>query len=226
MTFGNHYADCAIRIAAGLFCGLVLGTERKLRQHTVGFRTLILISVSSALMSMLSVFITQLPGVTGGDPTRIAAGVITGIGFLGGGAILREGLNIRGLTSAAIIWTAAALGIACGIGEFFAAGLTLVISILSLIIFEKLEIKYFPAEKTKYLTVIYNDDKINIAKIQKHITESGLMLRDMNMSESIDKNKTAVRFSVKAPCMFNLNTLKERLNESDGLIKISISDSD
>ena len=175
---------------------------------------------------MLSVFITQLPGVTGGDPTRIAAGVITGIGFLGGGAILREGLNIRGLTSAAIIWTAAALGIACGIGEFFAAGLTLVISILSLIIFEKLEIKYFPAEKTKYLTVVYNDDKINIAKIQKYITESGLMLRDMNMSESIDKNKTAVRFSVKAPCMFNLNALKERLNENDGLIKISISDSD
>ncbi|MGP1457985.1 MAG: MgtC/SapB family protein [Treponema sp.] len=226
MTFGNLYIDCTIRIAAGLFCGVVLGIERKLRQHTVGFRTLILISISSALMSMISVFITQIPGVKGGDPTRIAAGVITGIGFLGGGAILREGLNIRGLTSAAIIWTAAALGIACGIGEFFAAALTLSVSILSLIVFERLEIKYFPAEKTKYLTVVYSGSKIDIGKIQQYITDSGLLFRDINMSASIEKNRTAVRFSVKASCRFDLGILAAKLKETGSLIKISISDSD
>lgn len=224
MTTGNFYADCTIRIAAGLFCGTILGIERKLRQHTVGFRTLILISVSSALMSMLSVLITQIPGVKGGDPTRIASGVITGIGFLGGGAILREGLNIRGLTSAAIIWTAAALGIACGIGAFFAAGLTLTVSILSLIIFERLEIKYFPAEKTKYLTVVYSGNDIDIGKIQQYITESGLLFRDINMSASIEKNRTAIRFSVKASCRFDLGTLSAKLKETGSLIKISISD--
>ena len=224
MTTGNFYADCTIRIAAGLFCGIILGIERKLRQHTVGFRTLILISGSSALMSMLSVLITQIPGVKGGDPTRIASGVITGIGFLGGGAILREGLNIRGLTSAAIIWTAAALGIACGIGAFFAAGLTLTVSILSLVIFERLEIKYFPAEKTKYLTVVYSGNDIDIGKIQQYITESGLLFRDINMSASIEKNRTAIRFSVKASCRFDLGTRSAKLKEAGSLIKISISD--
>ena len=143
---------------------------------------------------------------------------------MGGGAILREGLNIRGLTSAAIIWTAAALGIACGIGAFFAAGLTLTVSILSLIIFERLEIKYFPAEKTKYLTVVYSGNDIDIGKIQQYITESGLLFRDINMSASIEKNRTAIRFSVKASCRFDLGTLSAKLKETGSLIKISISD--
>lgn len=224
MTTENFYIDCALRLAAGLFCGIILGIERKLRQHTVGFRTLILISLSSALMSMMSVFITQLPGVTGGDPTRIAAGVITGIGFLGGGAILREGLNIRGLTSAAIIWTAAALGIACGIGAFFAAGLTLTVGMLSLITFERLEIKYFPAEKTKYLTIVYSGNDIDIGTIRQYIAEAGLLFRDINMSASIEKNRTAIRFSVKASCRFDLGILTAKLKETGNLIKISISD--
>ena len=109
MIFSNIYIEYSARIAASFFCGLLLGFERKTRQHSVGMRTLILISVSSSLLAMLSSIITLEPRVTGGDPTRVAAGVVTGIGFLGAGAILRQGMNIKGLTSAAIIWTAAAI---------------------------------------------------------------------------------------------------------------------
>ena len=150
MSFDNYYIDCLVRIGCSFICGLLLGIERKTRQHPVGLRTLILISVSSTLLSIFSVLIANNPDIPG-DPTRVAAGVVTGIGFLGGGAILHQGLNIRGLTSAAVIWTAAALGLACGIGQFFIVGITLLVSLISLVLLEKVEYKLFPAEKSTYI---------------------------------------------------------------------------
>ncbi|MBQ5647230.1 MAG: MgtC/SapB family protein, partial [Treponema sp.] len=138
MSFGNYYIDCLVRIGCSFICGLLLGIERKTRQHPVGLRTLILISVSSTLLSIFSVFIANNPQFPG-DPTRVAAGVVTGIGFLGGGAILHQGLNIKGLTSAAVIWTAAALGLACGTGQFFIVGITLFVALFALVVLEKIE---------------------------------------------------------------------------------------
>lgn len=105
------YIDYAIRIGVSFICGFCLGIERKSRQHSVGIRTLVLISISSCLLSILSIYMAESFNVTG-DPTRIAAGVASGIGFIGGGAIMRYGLNIRGLTTAAIIFTASAVGLA------------------------------------------------------------------------------------------------------------------
>ena len=96
-----------IRIGLSFACSFVLGLERKSHQHTVGIRTLVLMGLSSCLLSILSIHMAEFP-VVKGDPTRIAAGVITGIGFLGGGAILKQGLNIRGLTTAAIIFSTSA----------------------------------------------------------------------------------------------------------------------
>ena len=218
MILSNIYIEYSVRIAASFFCGLLLGFERKTRQHSVGMRTLILISVSSSLLAMLSSIITLEPGVTGGDPTRVAAGVVTGIGFLGAGAILRQGMNIKGLTSAAIIWTAAALGIACGVGQYF------LVSLASLIILEKVEFHLFPAEKSKNLTIVYENHDIDIQKVQQEIAEAGLIQRDLNMSESIEKERTVLRFSVKAPGEFKLDELTKKLMKTGKIIKISISD--
>ena len=102
-----------IRLIISFLCGLLLGIERKSRQNAVGIRTLVLISVSCCLLSILSVYVAQTYSTdTGkGDPTRIISTVITGIGFIGGGAILKQGLNIRGLTTVAIILTKAAIGL-------------------------------------------------------------------------------------------------------------------
>lgn len=141
------------RLAASLLCALVLGIERKTRQHTVGMRTLILIGLSSTLLCLLS---THLVGEgNAGDPTRVAAGVVTGIGFLGGGAIMRQGLNIRGLTSAAVIWTVAALGLVCGAGLFVPAIMVLAISLVSLVALEHTE-GHYSTEMTKTLTITYS----------------------------------------------------------------------
>ena len=115
-------------LAAGL--GAALGVEREYRQKPAGLRTNILIAVGSALFTIMSASMS-----TGGaDPGRIAAQIVTGIGFLGGGAIMRNRDTVHGMTTAATIWVNAAIGVAAGTGHYslatFAAALTLVVLVV------------------------------------------------------------------------------------------------
>lgn len=224
MALDNIYFDCLLRIGASFLCGLLLGLERKTRQHTVGMRTLVLISVSSCVLSMLSVKIAMIPGVPAGDPTRICAGIVTGIGFLGGGAILHHGQNIRGLTTAAIVLMAMAEGIACGAGEYFIVVVSLLLILTSLLILEKIEWKHFPAEKTKILTLEYDTHSFDLENVKNAIKTSGIMIKDSNMEESFSDQRCVLRFSVKASGDFDLFTLSEKLKSDCSLSKISISE--
>src|SRR6266850_4684395 len=117
--------DVLLRLLLAAALGALLGLEREYRRKPAGLRTNILIAVGSALFAIVSIEI----GGAGGTPDRIAAQIVTGIGFLGAGAILRGRLNVQGLTTAATIWVNAAIGIAAGAGLFavasIAAGLTL-----------------------------------------------------------------------------------------------------
>ena len=117
-------------VAAGL--GGLIGLEREMRDREAGFRTHLLVCVGSALFTELSIY--GFPSEPGQpvDPTRIAAQIVTGIGFLGGGAILKEGLTVRGLTTAASLWAVAAVGMAAGAGNWFLAVASTAIVLLAL----------------------------------------------------------------------------------------------
>lgn len=104
-----------LQITVAGVLGAAIGMERELNAQPAGLRTHMLVSLGSAIFTLSGV------GLFGGDPTRIAAQVVTGIGFLGGGAILREGATIRGLTTAASLWLTAAIGLAVGLRHWFAA---------------------------------------------------------------------------------------------------------
>ena len=216
--------ECTIKILASLVCGFVLGVERKARQQVVGMRTLILISVSSTLLSILSIYMAHLSGVPTGDPTRIAAGVISGIGFLGGGAILHQGLNIKGLTSAAIIWAASALGLAIGAGLYVQSAIALVVFVVSLIVLEKVEEKWFPAEQNKTLHLVYDENKLDLAKIKSIIEKNGLVVKDLNISKVMSQKQTILRYSVKAPREADVMALAENLKEAGELSEFSVTD--
>jgi len=110
-------ADIFTRLVLATVLGGAIGLEREIRRKPAGLRTNILIALGSAVFSILSV---QL-GSPAGSPDRIAAQVVTGIGFLGAGAILRSGQNVRGLTTAATIWVNAAIGMAAGLGSYAVA---------------------------------------------------------------------------------------------------------
>lgn len=124
-------------VAAGL--GAAIGLEREFRQKPAGLRTNILIAVGSALFTTASLMIAQEHG---GSPDRIAAQVVTGIGFLGGGAILRSGKNVHGMTTAATIWVNAAIGMTAGAGAYTVAATATLITLIVLMVLPPIE-RYF-----------------------------------------------------------------------------------
>jgi putative Mg2+ transporter-C (MgtC) family protein len=124
-----------IRVGFAVLIGGLIGAEREFRDKAAGFRTIILITVGSALFTIFSTSLD--PGFT---RTRIAANIVTGIGFLGAGAIVREHGRIGGLTTAATIWLAAALGMGIGAGELLFVAASTLIVIIVLLVFPRLEI--------------------------------------------------------------------------------------
>jgi putative Mg2+ transporter-C (MgtC) family protein len=120
--------ELARRLLVAAALGGLIGIERELRQKSAGLRTNMLIAVGSALFTVMSIELSDAPGA---DPTRITSQIVTGVGFLGAGAILRTGGSVQGLTTAATIWVNAAVGVAAGGGEYhlavIATGVTLVV---------------------------------------------------------------------------------------------------
>ncbi|MCY4779591.1 MgtC/SapB family protein [Sphingobacterium sp. UT-1RO-CII-1] len=108
-------SDFVMRIIVSFLLGAVIGAERQWRQKSAGLRTNTLVSVGATAYMLLAVYIY---GNDGGDPSRIAAQIVTGIGFLGAGVIMKDGFNIQGLNTAATIWCSAAVGSLCGLGLF------------------------------------------------------------------------------------------------------------
>jgi len=130
--------DVFIRILIAAVLGGLVGIEREIREHTAGFRTHILVSVGAAAFTLASSY--GLEG-TGFDPNRISAQVVTGIGFLGAGAIIRYGVSVRGLTTAASLWTVAAIGLLSAMGFYPAALITTAVVIVSLYLLRLIEDK-------------------------------------------------------------------------------------
>ena len=128
--------DVVIRILLALVLGGLIGLEREIREHSAGFRTHILVAVGAAVFTLASSY--GLEG-TDHDPNRISAQVVTGIGFLGAGAIVRYGVTVRGLTTAASLWAVAAVGLTVGQGFYSAAVVTTAIVIVSLYVLGLIE---------------------------------------------------------------------------------------
>jgi putative Mg2+ transporter-C (MgtC) family protein len=132
-----HWAEALVRLALAAFLGGAIGFERELREREAGLRTHMLVAIGSALFTIVSAygfheFLTSGANVVRADPTRIAAQIVTGIGFLGAGAIIRQGLSVRGLTTAATLWVVAALGLAAGAGYYSGAVITTALVLFAL----------------------------------------------------------------------------------------------
>jgi putative Mg2+ transporter-C (MgtC) family protein len=121
--------DIAVRLALAAVAGMAIGIERELREQAAGLRTHMVVAIGACLFTIVGAY-----GFEGEplDPSRVASNVVTGIGFLGAGAIIREGVSVRGLTTAASLWVVAAIGTAVGLGMYWATGVATAITLLSL----------------------------------------------------------------------------------------------
>jgi putative Mg2+ transporter-C (MgtC) family protein len=131
------WPEALLRVVIAAALGGAVGLERELRDREAGFRTHMLVSIGSALFTIVSAyafrdFLVSGTAVVRADPTRIAAQIVTGIGFLGAGAIIRQGLSVRGLTTAATLWVVAAIGMAVGAGYYGGAVITTAVVLISL----------------------------------------------------------------------------------------------
>jgi putative Mg2+ transporter-C (MgtC) family protein len=138
--------DLAIRVCVALALGLILGAEREFRGHPAGLRTIALISAGSCMFTGLGLIPTFGAPV---DPTRIAAQIVTGVGFLGAGSILRQGEEVKGLTTAASIWVAASLGMAVGFGYYGVAVFATVLVVVILVALKPMEDRVFPLRRSR-----------------------------------------------------------------------------
>ena len=134
--------DLVIRIGLCALFGGAVGLERELSEHHAGFRTHVLVALGAGLFTICGIYAMEAFAADTEarvDPTRIAAQVVTGIGFLGAGTIIREGMTVRGLTTAASLWVTAAIGTAVGLGFLLAGVVTTVMALVALVLLKWLE---------------------------------------------------------------------------------------
>ena len=201
---------CFVRIFLSFLAGCIMGLERKFRMRFVGIRTLVLICVSSCVIMLLSIYLSRVLFAGSGDPARLAAQVVSGIGFLGGGAILREGFNVKGHTSAAIIWTGAALGLSIGAGFLFPAFVALIFSLVALILIEFLEEHFFPAEELKVLYLTCTENQPTLKDLKPLAAKYGVIVTNLNNASLVD-NVLKVSYEARIPKSVDFEKLAQDL---------------
>ena len=159
----NIAVEDIIKLGVALLVGGIVGAERERHKKAVGLRTLVLISMGSALFTMMSL---RLGIRFGGDPSRIASTIVSGIGFLGAGVILEQHGRLTGLTTAATIWLVAALGMAAGAGEYLLSVATTILAILVLMPLSRIEdfLEIANEHRTYEITTPINWEKFKALK--------------------------------------------------------------
>ena len=183
------YTDI-IKIAVAFALGALLGLEREYRSKPAGFRTLIMITVGATVFTILSYRIGSA------TPDRIAANIITGIGFIGAGVIFKEGMKVSGMTTASTIWIAAAIGMSIGYGAYYlAAGVTVLVLII-LMLLAKLETSFDRFHQVKFYKISFSVDDYSIDELEKNISALGINFKKSNVLKS--NNEIIVFYKIGA----------------------------
>jgi putative Mg2+ transporter-C (MgtC) family protein len=218
----NTY-NILFRIFVSLVLGGIIGIEREKHKQLAGFRTHILICVSSTLLMLLSIYIPQAYSSMGAsDPGRIAAQVISGIGFIGAGAILKIGANVRGLTTAATIWSVAAVGLVVGAGMYLEAFVGTIVILFVLTILDKIEKVFFPAQFLKYMHITFQDITFKTNHVLDIVRMYKIKIKDFEMTQSPQKNTTKMKLFIQVKEDTDFKHLYEDLEKLEGVVNIRL----
>jgi len=192
-----------LRLLLAVVCGALIGYERERHGRSAGLRTNILVCVGAALMMVVSKYFYFKPGeftgniTTAVDPARIAAQIVTGIGFLGAGVIIKERGGIRGLTTAATLWYNAGVGMACGAGMIILPAVCTVIGLVSLTILKNIEYR-IPRDSYKNLHVeCAGLGDQTLLTIKGYLKEKNIHIVDINFSQDIKEAVTVYEIVIK-----------------------------
>ena len=178
------------RLALACALGGVIGYERQSRRKSAGLRTNMLVCLGSCLIMVLSMQLYQdVEGHTNADPARLAAQVVSGIGFLGAGAIMKEGVTVTGLTTAACLWVVAGVGLAVGCGYYEGALLTTTLVFITLGALSRID-EWVMHEQNLSLSVATEDREGQLSKISETLETLGLHVRALRVKASEDEIKS------------------------------------
>lgn len=216
------------RIAAALMLGFGLGLERELTNKYAGLRTHILVCLGSCVFTILSIY--AFPAAvygSHGDPARIAAQVLTGIGFIGGGTVLRHGSSVYGLTTAATLWVAASIGMACGAGLIGVAFITALLSVIVLVLIRIFErdvlignVKYIKHIKISLSCLSENADSLHNFIVDNFDKISEISKKNNSNQDDIVYIEAIVDVNIKKP----VQELYDKFENIEGLKSITIQE--
>jgi len=194
--------EAVVRLAVALAMGAALGLERSYHGRPAGFRTHALVGLASAALMLVTVYEAEwFRTVEGGgvraaiDPTRMAQGIMTGIGFLGAGVIMKDGLSVRGLTTAASIWTTAGIGILVGIGLYFPAAVTTALALGALAGFRWIE-RHIRTEASAHFVVRFVAERA-LAQQELVALVTGLGFRAREVTHVYERSGAAMEYSMR-----------------------------
>jgi putative Mg2+ transporter-C (MgtC) family protein len=214
-----------LRLALSVLLGGLIGFERERNSHAAGLRTHILVCLGSTLIMLLSMYgfsdFAKLDNVRL-DPTRMAAQVISGIGFLGAGTILFTGKSITGLTTAASLWVVAAIGLTIGAGFYYASGLASMFALLSLWVLNVVEKKYFNGKKLRTLRIRATERAGLLTSVSASLTKKGHDIKTLSLEESDElSNSIVITLTIRMAKNTSLTSLVEDIQNMDAVHAVS-----
>lgn len=192
-----NFTNSVFRLFLSMILGMAVGAERKSKGQTAGTRTFALISMGACLAMILSIYVPQVYfGLKNGDPGRIAAQVITGIGFLGGGAMIQMKGAVRGLTTAAGIWMTAIIGMAVGIGMYAISICATFLILLALVAFEQYGKKKKLGQESKVINLTVEGILNNIEAYRELLSNHDIQLSTFYVEYDYEKQLTELNFVI------------------------------
>jgi putative Mg2+ transporter-C (MgtC) family protein len=198
---GSLEATMLVKLLLAALAGGILGIEREKHGRPAGLRTHLLVCLGSCLMMIISEAFYLKYGAADAesvlrlDPSRTAAQIIAGIGFLGAGVIIKEGINVRGLTTAASLWVAAGMGMAFGMGLWLPAAITLALALGSLIFLKKLE-PLIKKDRYLHLLVVADDRRDVFPDLEAIFTGNRLRITDLEGDHNFEAGEVRYEFIV------------------------------
>jgi putative Mg2+ transporter-C (MgtC) family protein len=208
--------DLSLRLLLAAALGALIGVEREIHGHPAGMRTHLLVALGSATFTVLSIYAFGDPNRPGFDPSRIAAQIVSGIGFLGAGAILKEGATIRGLTTAASLWATAAVGLAAGTAQYPVAWTGAIIIVFSLWPLNRVAERLHAADRESARIQVTVDRLDAIGEISQALAAHRLEITGVQ-TERLEKRQYLVTFDVRRRGGSNLAEAIERINRIAGV---------
>jgi putative Mg2+ transporter-C (MgtC) family protein len=216
-----------MRLLLASALGGLIGLEREVHGRPAGFRTHLLVSLGACLFTVASIefyrFFGNFSGTmpVGVDPGRIAAQVVTGIGFLGAGAIIKERASVRGLTTAACLWVAAAVGLACGSGMYAAALVVTILAVVSLLLLKRVENRL---RRDTYISVkVWSADVDGqMARIEKLISDCRMQVINVGIAKDLAKREVCLDFYVKQSSREMACNLVDAIAAVGGVMKVRL----